>query len=198
MGCNWMWVMEVPVLQCSPSLVYLSANFWKPHGKKLKIHYREERCFVKNQSRDGLLLGWGLWGSAIPAPVVSPPMLLALYSVLMIMYCMQLALYGVYGFGLWRSPYCNVPPAWCTWALTFASLTAKRWKSTIEKKGASSRIDPGMACTSGGGTVGLRHPSTPMLLALYSVLMIMYTFGLVWGVIGCGLWRSPYCNVPPA
>ena len=44
---------------------------------------------------DGLLPGQGAVGSAAPAPVVSPPMLLALYSILTIYY-MHMALYGVY------------------------------------------------------------------------------------------------------
>ena len=63
-------------------------------------------------------------------------------------------------------------------------------KVTIEKKGASSRIDPGMACSSGGGLWGSAIPapvfSPPMLFALYSVLMIMYCMHLaLHGVYGC-------------
>ena len=64
-------------------------------SETLNIYYGEEWCFVKDQTRDSLLPIGGMWGSATPAHVVIPLMLLTLYSVLT-MYCIHIALYGVY------------------------------------------------------------------------------------------------------
>ena len=66
---------------------------------------------------------------------------------------------------------CVCMMCWPTSARTIESLTAKSLKSTIEKKGASSRIDPGTACSLGVGLWGSAIPapvvSPPMLLTLY-------------------------------
>ena len=67
----------------------------QPDSETLNNYYGEEWCFVKDQTRDSLLPIGGLLGSDTPAHVVIPPMLLALYSVLT-MYCIHIALYGVY------------------------------------------------------------------------------------------------------
>ena len=160
--CWWSPYCNVPPAWCTWARTFesLTAKRWKSTmGKKGALSRIDPGMAC---SLGGCCGATVLWGYAIPAPMVSPPMLLALYSVLMIMH---LALYRVYGCGLLRSPYCNVPPAWCTWAPTFESLMAKRSKSTMEKKGASSGIDPGTACPRDGlplgwGAVGLRHPST--------------------------------------
>ena len=72
----------------------------------LKAWHRnvESPLYRRKVLRQGLIPGWPaprvLWGYAIPAPAVSPPILVALYSVLTIMYCMHV--FGlVWGVWMW-------------------------------------------------------------------------------------------------
>ena len=160
--------LVAPTSQCSPSLAHLSTNCWKPDKEMLKFCYREERCIIKDRSRDGLLSSWGCGAHSPQHPRL---MLMALYSVLT-MYYMHMPLYEVY------MQWCvDVLIAWCVCWGRIGGLHIVV---------PSSRMDPGWPDPRAGGC-GICGPSTcswsPKVVSfIFSPNYILYAYGLVWGV----------------
>ena len=147
----------------------LEHQLLKAGQRHVEVCYREERCFVKDQSRDGLLSSWGCGAHSPQHPRL---MSMALYSVLT-MYYMHMSLYEVY------MQWCvNVLISWC---VCWGRIGGLHIVMSLRQGWILDGLLPGQGAVGSVAAAPVVGP--PMLLALYSVLTyILYAYGLVWGV----------------